>query len=168
MRKLLVAVPLIVLLVFLTGCGKTTKPKSRPVDVVGNWTVLNPPKPSTEGLPKGYVPTSANYNLSFTSNNGENKFVLVAGDKSLDGTYILSGATIQLIPSGRNFVFEFGKTKEKDKIQGDGLVWTRVGSGNNSQPTTNPPNIPNNPQPSPTPVVPNNPVSPLPPAPIIP
>ena len=162
MRKLLVIVPLIVLIVFLTGCGKTAKPASRSVDVIGSWTVKNPPKPSTKGFPQGYVPPTPTYVLTFTSDNGEDKFVLVRGDESSDGTYILSGATIQLIPSGVNFMFEFGKTKEEDKILGDGLVWVREGTGTNSQPT---PSTPSNPQPTPTPTSTPNTPTPIPPSP---
>jgi hypothetical protein len=177
MRKLLVAVPLIVLLVFLTGCGKTVKPKARPIDITGDWTVKNPPKPPVpKGMPKGYVPPTPTYRLTFSANDGQDQFSLTMPDQTsqgtnsdsqnntfnAQGTYILSGATIQLIPTGKNFVFEFGKTKKDDQIQGDGFVWTR---GNNnvspssptapipsSQPTPSNQPIPSNQSPSQQPI----------------
>ena len=160
MRKLLVIVPLIVLIVFLTGCGKTTKPKPRSVDITGNWTVKNPPKPPVpKGFPKDYKPPTPTYMLTFSTGDGGNMFSMVEDTINMQGTFILSGATIQLVPTGKNFVFIFGKTKEEDKILGDGLVWIREGTGTNGQPT---PSTPSNPQPSPTPTPTPTPNTPTP------
>jgi hypothetical protein len=173
MRKLLIIVPLIVLLVFMTGCGKTVKPKPRPINITGNWTVKNPPKPPVpKGMPKGYVPPPPTYLLTFSTNDTSDTFSMVEDTVNLQGTYILSGATIQLIPTGKNFEFDFGKTKKDDQIQGDGFVWTRVGT-NNPIPTPGPSPTPtDNPQPSPTPVTPVNPtptpVNPVPAPPPVP
>jgi hypothetical protein len=162
MKKLLIIIPLIVLLVFLTGCGKTVKPKARPIDVTGNWTVKNPPKPPIpKGMPKGYVPPTPTYILTFSTSDGQNQFALAMPDQTpqgtnsnpqnntinTQGTYILSGATIQLVPAGKNFVFEFGKTEKDDQIQGDGFVWTR--SNSNGSPSSPTAPIPSN-QPTPS------------------
>lgn len=167
MRKLLMTISLIVLLLSLVGCGKTTKPKPRSVDITGNWTVKNPPKPPIpKGFPKGYVPPTPTYMLTFSSGDVENRFALSFADKTSQGTYILSGTTIQLIPAGKNYVFEFGKTKKEDRIRGDGFIWTRVGAGNNNVSPPSPPPAPSpTPTPTPTPVNPTTPTTPVPPPP---
>ena len=116
----------VLLLITAVGCGKTTKLKPRSVDITGDWTVKNPPKPDIKGLPKGYVPPTPTYMLSFSTSDSENRFALSLADKTSQGTYIISGTTIQLIPAGKNYVLELGATKKDDKILGDGLVWTRV------------------------------------------
>ena len=147
MKKLvLVLVVLLLITVVGAGCGKTTKPIPRSIILNGDWTVKKPPRsPIPKGFPKNYTPPSPVYMLKFSTNDGNNVFALTMPDQTSQNTnnssqaisvnshgmYILSGNIIQLIPTGKNYVFELGKNKEDDKILGDGFVWTRTNQGNN-------------------------------------
>jgi hypothetical protein len=131
------------------GTKKPAKPRklSLPALMIGNWMVKNPPKPAVDPkMPKGYVPPPPNYNLTFTV---EGNFSMNLDGKSFQGTYIISGTTIQLIPTGKNYVFEMGPTEKEDRIIGEeNLMWVRVGS-------FTPPSV--TPTPTPTPVTPTIP-----------
>ena len=166
----------VMLVITAIGCGeKATKKNTRKIDlpaqIIGDWIVKDPPKSDTDdSTPKGNVPISSAspYNLTFTS---EGNFTLNLSGKSHQGTFIISGTTIQLIPTGKNYRFELGDTEEEDIIIGDRLVWTRASGQpaytppaeeptNPTEPTT--PSTPTTPTPVPTP---DSPVPPPPPMP---
>jgi hypothetical protein len=150
------------------GTKKPAKPRklSLPALMIGNWMVKNPPKPAVDPkMPKGYVPPPPNYNLTFTV---EGNFSMNLDGKSFQGTYIISGTTIQLIPTGKNYVFEMGPTEKEDRIIGEeNLMWVRVGSFTPPSVTPNPTPV----TPNPTPVIPtpdegdHGPMPPMPPPP---
>lgn len=159
-RTILIATICLLTIVFMAGCGQPPKPRrvDLPAQIIGNWTVKDPPKvPVDPKMPKGYTPPEPTYNLTFVS---EGTFNLTMNNTTLNGTFIISGATIQLIPTGKNYRFEIGAKEKDDRIAGDGLVWTRVTKGD-----YNPPKVPHTSSPTSTdnPTStdsPDNPVSP--------
>ena len=149
-------------LITVIGCGgkEVTEKSSRKIDlpaqIIGNWIVKNPPKSDIDNSTSEGGPPSTStspYNLTFTS---EGSFTLNLSGKSHQGTFIISGTTIQLIPTGKNYRFELGDTEEEDKIIGDRLVWTRA----SGQPAYTPPaEEPTNPT---EPTIPSTPTTPTP------
>lgn len=151
------------ILIFPSSKPKITRKIDLPNQIIGNWTVKNPPKsPRDPKMPKEYVPPLPQYNLTF-SPGPDNSFALNLNGNSIQGTYVVSGNIIQLIPQGRNYRFEVGATAKDDEIIGDNMIWSRVGSvSENPSPASNTPATPT------TPEIPTNPTTPVAPPPTVP
>lgn len=159
---MITATLLIVTVCLVSGCSsKPTKPRkiNLPAQIIGNWKVKDPPKPERDPkMPKDYVPPPPTYDLTFTS---EGTFALNLNGKTHQGTYIISGATIQLISYGQNYTFDLGDKEKDDTISGDSFTWSRVTKGAYNPPVT--PTTPSTNGSSPnTPVTPDTPDNPVP------
>jgi len=157
MKKLNAIAILLIVMVCLVGCGSSKPAKLRkielPAQIIGNWIVKDPPKTDTDTTPNN-TPTPPSYILSFTP---DETFTLNLDGKSFQGTYIISGTTIQLIPTGKNYRFEVGATEKEDKVIGDKLTWARA--------TNQPDYTPDENTPTPTsdePLTPDEPITPVP------
>jgi len=156
------------ILIFPSSKPKITRKIDLPNQIIGNWTVKNPPKPPRDPkMPKEYVPPLPQYNLTFSS-GPDNNFSLDLNGTQIQGTYVVSGNIIQLIPQGRNYRFEVGAMAKDDEIIGDNnMIWSRVGSvSENPSPASNTPVTP--PVTPATPETPTNPTTPVAPTPTTP
>lgn len=94
------------------------EPVSRDIELEGNWSVKSAGDESVGAAP------APSYNLTL---NPDGSFALNFNGLNSRGTYVLSGTTIQLTPTGKNYRFEFGPTRKEDRIIGDEMIWTRDG-----------------------------------------
>jgi hypothetical protein len=166
MKKAMI-VPIISIIIAVASVGCITKPSvsrkvNLPMDIYGNWIAENPPETGVEpGMPEDYIPPEPVYILTFTP---EETFALNLDGQLAHGQYIISGTTIQLVPSGKNYIFEVGAKEKDDRIVGDNLVWVKESNPFEDVPETEEPPVEegnNNEKAAPMPIP--EPESPVPP-----